>query len=322
MGSSVFFGGSVVAAVIAGSVSLFAPCCISIMLPAYLSTAFQNRRVLVAMTFLFAAGVATVILPIAVGAVFLARLFVTEHTVIYTTAGVLLVALAGYLVLGGRLHLPMPGRRASGPAGPLAVYSLGAFSGVTSSCCAPVIAGVLALSGAAGSFGEAVGLGSAYVFGMVAPLVVISLLWERFDWRSSRLFRPRQISATLASAVLLAVMGVATFVIGVSRDSMPSARGWQEDLSATVQHWGSKLTHALTFLPGWVAALLLLAVVVLLARRGLRQLTQGGPKGAIEVAEPVELTLLTEADREVIRDDRGGDAVHARDEADYATQEV
>jgi hypothetical protein len=164
--------------------------------------------------------------------------------------------------------------------------------------------------------------------------VVISLFWERFDWRSSRLFRPRQIScrvggfrrtisgATLASAVLLAVMGVATFVIGVSRDSMPSARGWQEDLSATVQHWGSKLTHALTFVPGWVAALLLLAVVVLLARRGLRQLTQGGPKGAIEVAEPVELTLLTEADREVIRDDRGGDAVHARDEADYATQEV
>ncbi|MHB1835958.1 MAG: cytochrome c biogenesis CcdA family protein, partial [Solirubrobacteraceae bacterium] len=98
-GSSVFFGGSVVAAVIAGSVSLFAPCCISIMLPAYLSSAFQNRRMLLAMTFLFAAGVASVILPIAVGAVFLERLLVSQHTVIYTIAGALLLALSGYLLL-------------------------------------------------------------------------------------------------------------------------------------------------------------------------------------------------------------------------------
>src|SRR5712692_12032581 len=100
-GSSIFFGGSVVAAVVAGSVSLFAPCCISIMLPAYFSSAFQNRRALVAMTFLFAAGVGTVILPIAVGAAFLQRLFVSEHTLIYTGAGLLLLALAGYMLAGG-----------------------------------------------------------------------------------------------------------------------------------------------------------------------------------------------------------------------------
>ncbi len=158
--SSIFFGGSVVAAVIAGSVSLFAPCCISIMLPAYFSSAFQNRRALVAMTFLFAAGVGTVILPIAVGAAFLQRLFVSQHALIYTGAGVLLLALAGYMLAGGRIHLPMPGRAAGGRTGPLSVYSLGMFSGVTSSCCAPVIAGVIALSGAAGSFGAAAGLGS------------------------------------------------------------------------------------------------------------------------------------------------------------------
>ncbi len=65
MESSIFFGGSVVAAVVAGSIALFAPCCISVMLPAYFASSFQNRRLLVAMTFLFAAGVATVILPIA-----------------------------------------------------------------------------------------------------------------------------------------------------------------------------------------------------------------------------------------------------------------
>src|SRR3989442_14318883 len=65
------------------------------------------------------------------------------------------------------------------------------FSGMASSCRAPVLAGVIALSSVASSFWLALGLGAAYVFGMVAPLFVIALLWERYDWRASRLFRPR-----------------------------------------------------------------------------------------------------------------------------------
>jgi len=318
--TSIFFGGSVVAAVVAGSVSLFAPCCISIMLPAYFSSAFQNRRALVAMTFLFATGVATVILPIAVGAAFLQRLFVSEHTPIYTGAGVLLLALAGYMLAGGRLHLPMPGRRASGRTGPLSVYSLGIFSGVTSSCCAPVLAGVIALSGVAGSFGAAAGLGSAYVFGMVAPLFVISLLWERFDFRSSRLFRPRSltwrlgpvrrtVSATaLASGILLALMGAATMYIGLFKDSMPSPRGWQASLSATLQHYGTKVTHALSFVPSWVAVLVLLLVIGTLGRHALRQLVAVSPGATVD--QPGQGTEPAE------------DAPNSEREYEYVTQEA
>ncbi len=146
MSSSIFFGGSVLAAVIAGTIALFAPCCISVMLPAYFASSFQNRRLLVAMTFLFAAGIATVILPIAMGASVLQQLLTTQHTAIYVTGGLLMLALAGYVLLGGQIHLPMPGRRAGGKTGILSVYSLGIFSGVASSCCAPVLAGVIALS--------------------------------------------------------------------------------------------------------------------------------------------------------------------------------
>jgi cytochrome c-type biogenesis protein len=283
--SSIFFGGSVVAAVVAGSIALFAPCCISVMLPSYFATAFQNRRMLVAMTFLFGAGVATVILPIALGAAALQRLFVSEHTLIYVLAGVFLLGLAAYVLLGGRIHLPMPGRRAGGKAGPLSVYSLGVFSGVASSCCAPVLAGVIALSGIASSFGVSLGLGAAYVFGMVAPLFVISLLWERAGaLRGGRLFRPRSLTwrigplrrtiggTALASGLLLALMGGGTLWIGLTSDAMPSAGGWQADVSSTLQHWGSELTDALSFVPGWAAALGLAALVLLLARTAFREL--------------------------------------------------
>jgi cytochrome c biogenesis protein CcdA len=286
--SSIFFGGSAVAAVVAGSIALFAPCCISVMLPAYFASAFQNRRMLVAMTFLFAAGIATVVLPIALGAAVLRQLFTEQHTALYLVMGGLMLALGAYTLLGGKMKLPMPSRRTSGKAGPLGVYSLGVFSGVASSCCAPVLAGVIALSGLASSFGLALGLGAAYVFGMVAPLFVVSLFWERFDWRSTRLFRPRSVSwrlgpvrrtvtgTALASGVLLALMGVGTLVIGLTTDGMPSSTGWQTEVSVWLQDVGRQVNGALGWVPGWAAALLLLLAVALLARRALRQVAPVG----------------------------------------------
>src|SRR5437588_12542969 len=258
MSSSIFFGGSVLAAVIAGAIALFAPCCISVMLPAYFASSFQNRRLLVAMTFLFAAGIATIILPIALGASVIRQLLTTQHTVIYVTGGLVVLALAIYVLLGGQMHLPMPGRRAGGKTGVLSVYTLGIFSGMASSCCAPVLAGVIALSSVASSYWLALGLGTAYVFGMVAPLFVIALLWECFDWRASRLFRPRTftwrlgpftrtLTATgLASGILLAFIGGGMLWIGLAYHSMPPLADWQVQLSAALQHVGLVITNALS----------------------------------------------------------------------------
>lgn len=287
-----------VAAVVAGSIALFAPCCISVMLPAYFASSFQNRRTLVAMTFLFAAGVATVILPLAMGAQAFRRLFTAQHTTIYLAGGLLLLGLGAYTLLGGQMHLPMPGQRAGRRAGPFGVYSLGVFSGVASSCCAPVLAGVIALAGVASSFGLALGLGTAYVFGMVAPLFVISVLWERRDWRSSRLFRPRSftwrigsirrtISGTnLASGILLSLMGVATAWIAFTGSAMPASSGWMATVAARVQHYGRVITDALSWVPNWAAVLLLIALVGLLARRAIGQVKAEGSNRRQEAEPP------------------------------------
>lgn len=292
MESGIFFGGSVLAATVAGAIALFAPCCISVMLPAYFASSFQNRRLLVAMTFLFAAGIATVILPIAMGAVALRQLITAGHRPIYVTVGLLMLGLAAYLLLGGEVHLPMPGRRAGGRTGPLSVYSLGVFSGLASSCCAPVLAGVVALAGVASSFGLALALGSAYVFGMVAPLFAISLLWERIEGRAGQIFRPRAFSwrlgplrrtvtATgLATGLLLALIGAATVWIGLTSDAMPTPTGWQAVLAVRLQGYGRAVTDALSWVPGWAATLLLLALLALLAWRALRQVGWTGMEDA------------------------------------------
>ena len=301
MTSSIFFGGSLIAAAVAGGIALFAPCCISFMLPAYFASAFQQRRKLVAMTFIFAAGVATVVLPIALGASLLRQVFTDWHPYIYTIGGVLLLGLATYTLLGGELHLPTPGRRAGGNAGPLGVYALGVFSGVTSSCCAPVLAGVIALSAVASSFGAALGLGLAYVFGMVAPLFAISLVWERYDQQVRALFRPRSftwrlgplqrtVSASqLASGALLLVLGAAMIWIGLTLKSMARLTGWQASLAFELQHLGSRVTQALTWAPNWLVVVLLVGAIALLARRAWRQATAA--PAAVQAPEHTEAGL-------------------------------
>ncbi len=281
-GGGVVYGGSVLAATVAGAVALFAPCCISVMLPAYFASSFHNRRLLVAMTFLFGAGVATVVLPIALGAAVLQRLLVGQHTLIWLAGGALLLGLGGYTLAGGQLRLPMPGRSAQtkGGPGPLAVWSLGVFSGVASACCAPVLAGVVALSGLAASFGRALGLGAAYVFGMVAPLFVLALWWERRDWQASRLFRPRSF----------------TFRVGRPR---PPAAGRPERRAATRRPTARRRRGGLSVgvkLAGVVGlAIIVLLAIFLVANRGGGQQRAGryayqvGDPGPGATAPPIKL---------------------------------
>jgi len=61
-------GSTLVTSFLGGVVALLAPCCASVMLPAYFATSLRHRFGLVAMTLVFGAGVATVILPIVLGA--------------------------------------------------------------------------------------------------------------------------------------------------------------------------------------------------------------------------------------------------------------
>ena len=280
--TDVVLGGAVLASFLAGMVALFAPCCISVMLPAYLASSFTTKRALVAMTFVFAAGLGLIILPIALGAAAVGALINANHTLVYLAGAAFMFALGAYMVLGGQLALPMPDVPLRQGRGPLAVFSLGAFSGVSSACCAPVLAGLVALAGASASFGAALALGVAYVFGMAFPLFIIALLWDRFDWGESPLLRGRRLSlrvpgrtlavhsTALASGVLLMAMGLVTAYVAVSGDAMPSS-GWQLELSANVQHYAAVVRNRLAVLPGWLTALAIAVALAGFAWKALRE---------------------------------------------------
>lgn len=232
--------GSVLAAFLAGGVALFAPCCIVFLAPSYLAVAVKNRRWrLLPLTFVFAAGLALVLVPITLGISLVASAVANYHTPLYYAGGLLMLALAALSLSGRMLALPASLRAPDTTSGDwLSFFCLGVFSGIASSCCAPVLAGVMTLSALSGSAIGGLALGLAYTFGMVFPLFVMALLWDRLRLGERRLLRARPValrlgrrsvhtnSINIAVAAGFAVMG--GFVIYLAGSgTMTSGPGFQ-----------------------------------------------------------------------------------------------
>ncbi len=61
----------------------------------------------------------------------------------------------------------------------LSVFGLGLMSGLTSACCAPVLFAAVTLTSLSPSLIQAVIVSSAYVMGIVMPLFLISMFYEK-----------------------------------------------------------------------------------------------------------------------------------------------
>lgn len=267
-------GGSVIAAFFAGAVALFSPCCIVFLLPAYLAAGVKNRRWrLLPLTLVFALGLATVLVPVTLGIGLLASALTRFHGPLYIGGGLLLLGLAVLSVLGRSWSLPSFVRAPDleDRADTAAVYSLGVFSGIASSCCAPVLAGVMTLSALAGSPPGAFALGVAYVFGMTFPLFVMALVWDRLQLGDRRFLRARPVelrfgrlnlstnSLNLAVAVAFAVMGGVVLYLGVTGETM-AAPGAQLAVGRWVGDAAQWALDALAPVPEPVRILGLLAI--------------------------------------------------------------
>ncbi|HEU4512873.1 MAG TPA: cytochrome c biogenesis CcdA family protein [Nocardioidaceae bacterium] len=196
--------GSVLAAFFAGGVALFAPCCIVFLAPSYMAVAVKNRRWrLLPLTFVFAGGLAMVLVPITLGMSLVASAIANYHAPLYYAGGTLMLALAALTLSGRMMSLPSFLRAPDTARGDSAsFFALGMFSGIASSCCAPVLAGVMALSALSGSAIGGITLGLAYTFGMVFPLFVMALLWDRYRLGDKKFLRAKPVRIRVAGKIL------------------------------------------------------------------------------------------------------------------------
>jgi cytochrome c biogenesis protein CcdA len=189
--NALVYGSSLAAAFLGGILALFAPCCVVSLLPTFVAASLRQKRLrLIASTVVYAAGVAVVLLPLVLGIGALGQLLGRFHREVFAVVGLFLTGLGLYALSGRGFMLPLPmlRTRPGGRSGIGGVFALGVLSGMASSCCAPVLVGVVAMSALASSVFGALGLGLAYVFGMVFPLLVATLLWERLRLGQRQLF--------------------------------------------------------------------------------------------------------------------------------------
>ncbi|MDZ7578737.1 MAG: cytochrome c biogenesis CcdA family protein [Candidatus Nanopelagicales bacterium] len=315
--------GSIVAAFFAGGVALFAPCCIVFLMPSFLAGAAKNRRWrLLPLTFVFAAGLGLVLVPITVGVSLVAATVAKYHTQLYFLGGVLMLALAG-LALSGRMwsmpsFLHTPDTRRGDTA---SMFALGVFSGIASSCCAPVLAGVMTLSALSGTVAGGITLGLAYVFGMVFPMFVMALLWDRFRLGERRFAQARPVTLRLGShrlktntvniavAIVFAVIGV--LVLALARSSqMTSGPGFQQAIGEWLGSAFSSLQGMLEPVPEALLGLGLLALVAVFVVAALRD-RKGSPTPP---SEPVACSECAETPQTGLEhDDQSAPGPHEHD---------
>lgn len=250
---------SLLASFIAGMVALFAPCCITFLLPAYFANIFKEKKRVVLMTFIYSLGIFTVMLPIVLGARALSILFFNLHDQTYVVGGTFLIFVGFATLLGFKLPMPrLSGIKAADD--PLSTYILGIFSGVTSACCAPVLIGVLALSSLTPTLFQSLFVGFFYVLGMVTPLYLASLFIDQRNILEKPIFRKplREIFvggkihvitvSNFISFVMFVGIGIVTIFLSLSgRLSMDRS---EAGVTQSIQNVASRATLLVQHVPG------------------------------------------------------------------------
>ncbi|MBI2207925.1 hypothetical protein HYU50_00350 [Candidatus Woesearchaeota archaeon] len=193
----ILIAASLTTAFIAGIAALFAPCCITVLLPAYLGSIFRQRHKVMLMTFVFFLGLLVVFLPLGLGMAWLGQALSQYHDAIFITGGIFLALLGVLILLGIHFSLPFSIHPKTKIVGAGSVFVLGIFSAFATLCCAPVLAGALALSALPGSILWGGIYSAAYVLGMVVPLFVIAYFIDKTNAVQKLGFFKKQLSYSI-----------------------------------------------------------------------------------------------------------------------------
>jgi len=261
---------SFLAAFLAGIAALFAPCCITVLLPAYLASIFRQKRAVFLMTFIFFLGLLVVFLPLGLGIGGIGQFFSQYHNTLYIIGSAFLIFLGSFLLLGGHFSLPftpkMSGRQVSGP---YSIFGLGIFSGFATLCCAPVLAGVLTLSILPGSIFLGGLYTLAYVLGMVIPLFFLAYFLDKTNFTKKFWVFRKQVSYKIAGREIN--LRMADMVSGFTFLGMGMIIFYLAQANQLVSHssyqtmfniYTSNATDALAKYLGWIPAEAIIALII------------------------------------------------------------
>lgn len=200
-------------ALLAGMLTLLSPCSV-MLLPAFFAYAFTNPAAIIARTGIFFAGLSVTLVPLGLLAGSLGLWIQQYRETIVLVAAVLVIALGVAMMAG----VPIPGltrQRSADSTSIASVFALGTIYGVAGVCAGPLLGAVLTVAGAGANplYGGLIMF--AFATGMVIPLLVLALLWERVPAIRS-VVKPRTITIGRWSNTWTQLIGgLLTLVVGV-----------------------------------------------------------------------------------------------------------
>lgn len=274
---------SLITAFLAGMAALFAPCCITVLLPAYLASIFRQKKKVFFMTFIFFLGVFLVFLPLGLGFGALGTLFLKFHNWTYGLGGIFFIALGFFIILGFHPRMPFHVSQKLENQNIPSIFLLGIFSGLATTCCAPVLAGVLALSVLPGSVFWGAMYAMVYVLGMVTPLFIIALFMDKVNFTEKFLFFRKSLSykvlgkevvvslAQFIAGLMFLAMGALIFVL-----TFTGGLKMESDVLVKVNILVAKylylLQSAMESIPWFVFPLLFIILIFIIIKKSLNQL--------------------------------------------------
>jgi cytochrome c biogenesis protein CcdA len=225
---------SFVAAFVGGVLALLSPCS-ALLLPAFFAYAFQGKRELTARTSVFYLGLATIFVPLGMGASLATTLVVDHRDTLILAAGFLLISF-GALELAGRSFslLRMGGGTVEETRSLLGTYSLGVVYGFGGFCSGPILGSVLTVAATDDNVLRGGGLLATYALGTVVPLFVLAAVWDRARigerrWLRGRgfTFGPLSVHSTnLIAGVLFIVLGLSFILLRGTNALAGAYEGW------------------------------------------------------------------------------------------------
>ncbi|MDP3992755.1 MAG: cytochrome c biogenesis protein CcdA [bacterium] len=268
----IFWSASIVVGFVSGAIALFAPCCLTVLLPTYLAQIVQTRiRVLLA-TLVFSLGIAAVMLPIALGFRELINIFNDYHPYFYGVGALVMILLGLLLVFQFKLPMFIRPSELNGKATIGSLFLLGVTSGLATACCAPVLLGAIALTALSPSTFMALIVGLSYVAGMVLPLLLGAMLMSGNGLMKTRAFFNKPIGVTTTGSLLGgAVMILYGLYIGINVLSGRLNVAVESEFTVGVLTIGRNISKFLNENPVFaVLALLALVTVLVIIFKRLR----------------------------------------------------
>jgi hypothetical protein len=171
----------------------------------------------------------------------------------------------------------------------LGIYGMGVFAGAATACCAPVLAGAVAIAGVSGSWWAGAVLGGFYLLGLVTPLLLsaagIGRLRERVrDPKLAFSVLGRQVRTTvsrLVGGVTFIGLGGVLIALAMSGNAR-SAPDAQKDFGQWLNARATELNDLVPAGLGWALMLALVAGIAYASVRALRR-----PQAVAAAAAPL-----------------------------------